>query len=264
MPFAISRNVMVGNGASVWFGATVAAAMLAAPQPAASLTLYEQEVTCPIDGQTFKATLVGTYMAKGMRLDLKPLGDVIAPYPYPVCPGNGFVMYQNEFSADELTAIKSIVASDDFKALRQEHTDHAMVAYLKQRLGARDFDVAESFLQASWEAERDRPQLVDEYRALALDAFDAARERGNLNADDGLTAAVVSAELERLLGDFASAQARLTSLEAELSTDAVGEAAKNNATLAKVIDQIALHTFNRNDEPEALSDQMSTIGSGAR
>jgi len=261
MPFPRYRDVC-----SIPAWSVLATAILAAPQPALSLTLYETEVTCPIDGQTFKATLVGSYMSKGTRLDLKPLGDVVAPYRYPVCPGNGFVVYQSQFSADEQAAIRAIVASDDFKALRQEHTDHAIVAYVKQRLGAKEFEIAESFLQASWEAERDRPQLVNEYRALALEAFDTARERGNLNAEDRLTAAVVGAELERLLGDFASAQTRVTSLQSELNADPMSATAQRNATLAKVVDQIAQHTFARNDAPQALSEQTmpDTIGSGAR
>src|SRR5262245_43111753 len=141
--------------ASLW-AAALAATTLAAPQSTSALTLYESDVTCPVDGRTFKATLVGSFMSKGMRLDLKPVGDVIAPYPDPVCPGSGFVVYQSEFSGEEIAAIRSIAASEEFKALRREHTDHAVVAYVKQRLGAKDFDIAESYLQASWEAEHDR------------------------------------------------------------------------------------------------------------
>jgi hypothetical protein len=241
-----------------------AAALLlaAAPQSAPALTLYESEVTCPVDGQTFKATLVGSYRATGTRLDLKPVGDVIAPYTYPVCPGSGFVVYRREFSGDEIAAIRSIVASAEFRALRHEHTDHAVVAYVKQRLGAPAFEIAESYLQASWEAERDRPQRVNEYRALALDAFDAARERGALSQDDRRTAAVVGAELERLLGDFSSAATRVASLARELAADGSG----GNATLVMAVDQIAQHAYSRSAEPQMLLDRASpgTVGSGGR
>lgn len=255
MPFPNPRMIPASLGAA-------AALLLAAPSSAPALTLYESEVTCPIDGHTFKATLVGSYMAKGMRLDLKPVGEMIAPYPHPVCPGSGFVVYQRAFSGDEIAAIRSIAASEEFRALRREHTDHAVVAYVKQRLGAPAFEVAESYLQASWEAERDRPQRVNEYRARALEAFDAARERGGLSTDDRHTAAVVGAELERLLGDFNSAATRVVSLARELAADGSGQ----NATLAMAADQIAQHAYNRNAEPHMLLDRASpgTVGSGAR
>jgi uncharacterized protein (DUF2225 family) len=245
-----------------WLWAAAVLPLVAAPRSATALTLYETEVTCPVDGRPFKATLVGSYKSTGTRLDLKPVGDMIAPYRYPVCPGNGFVVYQNEFSGDEIAAIRSIAASDEFKSVRRGHTDHAVVAYVKQRLGAKDFDVAESYLQASWEAERDRPQLVDEYRARALAAFDAARERGDLSPDDRRTAMVVGAELERLLGDFNAAAARLSGLIQELAADGSGK----NAALMMAAEQIAQHAANRSAQPQILSDQTSTgtVGSGAR
>jgi hypothetical protein len=262
------RAIMEKFGAAS-FGAIAAAVtgltFPGAVQLAGALTLYEMELTCPIDGQKFRTSMVASYTSRGVRLDLKPLGTDVAPYPYPVCPGNGFVIYQSEFSDAELAAIRSIVAGDEFKAYRREHTDHAVVAHVKQRLGADDFDVASSFLLASWEAERDRPQLVEQYRALALEKFDAARERGQLDEDDWWTAAVMGAELTRLAGDFAAAEARLRDLpRGELAAD--GGKSTKNAMLAKVIDQIAQHASNRNAEPQELSDQPleGTVGSGGR
>lgn len=244
--------------------AAASAILPAAIDPVRSLTMYEVDVTCPVDGQTFKTSMVASYTSKGARLDLKPVGDAVpAPYPYPVCPGNGFVVYKSEFSGNELAAIKAIVAGDEFAKLRDAHTDHYMVAYVKQRLGADDFDIASSYLQASWEAERDRPQRVNEYRAKALETFDAARERGGLNADDWWTAAVVGIELKRLTGDFAAAEERLRKLPMQqLGT---GEESGKNAALRRIIDQIAQHTQSRNAEPQLLSDEPSgTVGSGAR
>jgi len=247
----------------VWLWAAALLSATTIPLPAAALTHYQSTVTCPIDGQPFQATLVGSYRSTGTRLDLKPVGNVAAPYPYPVCPISGFVVYQNDFSGDELATIRSIAASEEFKTVRRQHTDHAVVAYVKRQLGANDFDIAESYLQASWEAERDRPQLVDEYRARALDAFDAAGDRGNLNRDDRLTAMVVGAELERLLGDFNSAAARVDDLAQELRADIDGG---KNATLMMAADQIAQHVHDRSTEPQVLTDQRDrgTVGSGGR
>src|SRR5262245_41634720 len=262
------RAIMEKFGAAS-FGAIAAVTGLTFPgavQMAGALTLYEMELTCPIDGQKFRTSMVASYTSRGVRLDLKPVGTDVAPYPYPVCPGNGFVIFQSEFSDAELAAIRSIVVSDEFKAYRREHTDRAVVAYVKQRLGADDFDVAFSYLQASWEAERDRPQLVDRYRALALEKFDAAREHGRLDEDDWWTAAVMGAELTRLAGDFAAAEARLRDLPRRELAAADGSKSTKNAMLAKVIDQIARHASNRTAEPQELSDQAreGTVGSGGR
>jgi hypothetical protein len=98
--------------------------------------------------------------------------------------------------------------------------------------------------------------------ARALDAFDAAHQRGDLSRDDRQTAAVVGAELERLLGDFNSAATRVASLAQDLAMDGSG----TNAPLMTAVDQIAPHTYNRSAEPQMLSDRASagTVGSGAR
>src|SRR5262245_12112417 len=94
-----------------------------------ALTMFDKEVTCPIGGQTLKTKAVAIYRQTGMRLDSKPLGSLVAPMPYPVCPENGFVMYKDEFSEDELATLRPIVLSETYRQARQEHTDHYMAAF---------------------------------------------------------------------------------------------------------------------------------------
>ena len=133
--------------------ATVATCSVLTAQSAKAITRYEITLTCPIDGQRFTATLMGSYFQSGMRLDFKPIGSLVAPYPYPVCPGNGFVMYKDAFSDNELSAIRAIVLSDEYRQLRIKNTDYFMVAYVKQRLGANHYELGNTYLRASWEAE---------------------------------------------------------------------------------------------------------------
>src|SRR5262249_32836442 len=137
------RAIMEKFGAAS-FGAIAAAVtgltFPGAVQLAGALTLYEMELPCPIDGQKFRTSMVASYTSRGVRLDLKPLGTDVAPYPYPVCPDNGFVIYQSEFSDAELAAIRSIVAGDEIKAYRREDTHHAVWAPVKQRPGADHLD----------------------------------------------------------------------------------------------------------------------------
>src|SRR3954452_5221760 len=143
---------------------SAAASFVIAAPAAHAVTFYNVEVTCPIDGKPFKATMVSSLYQRGMRLDSKPIGSLVAPYPYPVCPGNGFVMYQNEFPETELRAIKAIVLTDEYRASRAEHTDYYMVAYVKERLGGDSYDLGNMYLRASWEAEDEKPELAHQYQ----------------------------------------------------------------------------------------------------
>lgn len=217
---------------------------------AEALTTYDVEVVCPIDGKPFTTQMVAAYRSTGIRLDLKPLGDVIAPYPYPVCPGNGFVMYQNKFSDDELTALKTIVSSPAYQQARREHTDRYMVAFVKERLGSTRYERGHLYLQASWEAERDRPALLDQYRSLSLENFDTYLKRDDSHTADWWTASILAAELERLLGHFEAAEARLDKLPLEL----IAKSGLDDAFLRSLIREIRLHARLRNSAPEEMRE----------
>jgi hypothetical protein len=240
--------------------ALVAISMVASlgmlPHAVNAVTRYKLQLTCPIDGKPFMATMVSSFYQRGMRLDSKPLGSLVAPYPYPVCPGNGFVMYQNEFTEGELRAIKAIVLTDEYRQLRSAHTDYYMVAYVQERLGANDYDLGNLYLRASWEAEDASPHLVHEYQAFAIEKYDAFLKRDSSGSQDWWAASVLPAELNRLVGHFDVVEARLKGLPSA-----------PNATLVQVIDQIRSHARNHNaTQEEFLVDpagQEGTIGSGA-
>jgi hypothetical protein len=176
-----------------------------------ALMLYNAEFICPIGGEKFTAEVVGSYTQFGVRLDLKPFGALIAPIPLPVCPKNGFVMYKSEFSETELEQLKPLVLSDDYRRTRAEHTDYYMVAYLRERMGADSLDLGFLYLKASWEAE-DKRALLTSYRSLALTKFDDFLTRDNSESGQWWIAAIVVAELERLLGHFDAAEERLAKL----------------------------------------------------
>ena len=201
---------------------------------AAATTLQEQEFTCPIGGQTFKATIVASSTFFGQRLDLKP----IAPMPsslLPVCPANGFVMYKTNFSGEELSKLTPMVLSDEFQLKRAENTSDFMVAYMRERMGADDEEVGLLYLQASWEAETERPLLVSRYRSLALEKLQLA-----LGRDRRWRIVLLAAELERLLGQLDAVEARLA---------AVPRGALNEGQ-SMALEQIRKHAQDRNAEPQ--------------
>jgi len=224
-------------------GAVIGANAIPAAETAMATTTYEARVTCPIDGQPFTATLIGSYFQSGMRLDFKPIGSLSAPTPYPVCPGNGFVVYKDTFSDAELSRIRAIVASDEYRQLRSDNTDYFMVAYVKERLGTSQYDLAHTYLRASWEAERDMPELADPYRRLARQAFDNFRRAERNHTEEWWTAAVVAAEMDRLL-------ARFETVEFRISTLPLAELRANHPGLNAVLDQIRTHANQRNSAPE--------------
>ena len=240
-----AARAAVGGGALA--AIVVATSLGVVMQAAKASTTYEALVTCPIDGQQFKASMIGSYQQSGVRLDSKPLGSSVVPFPYPVCPENGFVIYQDTFSETELGAIKLIVSTDEYQRLRRENTDYYMIAYVKERMGDDDYDLGNMYLRASWEAERDRPYLVDSYRALAIEKFDGFVGRELNRTKEWWTAAILAAELDRLLGHFDAVEARFNGLPlAELS------ARSGDAGLMGVVDQIRMHALRHNSKPEEV------------
>lgn len=236
--------------------ATMAAGTMLASHNATASTSYEITVTCPIDGQTFTTTMLGSYFQSGMRLDFKPVGALITPYPYAVCPGNGFVMYKDTFSNEEIGSLRTIVLSDEYRRLRAENTDYFMVAYMKQRLGASQYDLGNTYLRASWEAERLALGRVDEYRELALAAFDKSLSGKRSHTEEWWTATVLATEMDRLLGRFGAVELRISKLPlAEMGATYPG--------LRIMLDQIRKHAQQRNSAPAQLELPMhfgGTIG----
>jgi hypothetical protein len=209
---------------------------------ALALTFREVEYTCPIDGKVFKTRVVASYTQFGMRLDLRPVGALVAPIPLPVCPDNGFVMYKKTFSDAELAKLKPVVLGEDYRRKREANTSYYMVAYLRERMGAQDYELAQLYLKASWQAEgRKELHLLEQYRSLALQRFDAFVNKSTDRSPQWWSAAVVAAELERLLGRFDNAEARLNKLPvAQLDAKSV---------LPRVIEQIRSHAKNHDKAP---------------
>jgi hypothetical protein len=233
--------------------ALAAATALLPPQAASALTLGKQDFTCPIGGEKFSADVVNSYTRFGIRLDLRPIGAMLSPIPLPVCPGNGFVMFKDKFTPEEIKAIEPIVLSDDYRRARKDNVDRYMVAFMRERLGgATAIELGRLYQMASWEAEgryasdakqkSEKPELVARYRALAIEKFDSFLKNDHSLSQDWWTTAIVTAELERMLGRFDAAEQRIAALPMDkLAAD---------SPMRKAIDQIRAHIAKRNAEPE--------------
>src|SRR5262249_17898154 len=128
--------------------------------------------------------------------------------------------------------------------------------YVKQRLGINGFELAEAYLGASWEAERDKPQLVAQYRARALEAFDVylAEQSGKADgakSEEWWTASAVAAELRALLGHFDRAGTRMKGLPLSGATEVMGQ---KGDMLVQLVDQIRLRALAHDDKPATIGD----------
>ena len=122
-----------------------------------------------------------------------------------------------------------------------------MVAYLRERTGATDIELANLYLKASWEAEDLKRELVDQYRVLALTHFDRFLQGQTHGSKGWWSIVLLAAELERLTGRFDAAQARLNALPLdELKPDAVER---------EVAAQIKAHVAARDSAPHEFAKQ---------
>jgi hypothetical protein len=207
-----------------------------------ALTFGETEVRCPIDGKRFTAKVVKSYTIFGRRLDMKPIGALVAPTPLPVCPENGFVIFKQTFSDDEIEKLKSIVLTNEYRSLRRENTDYFMAAYLMERMGETGVRLGTIYLQASWETEESRPQLADQYRSIAVKIFDEYLVQEKSHSPQWVQVLIITSDLERMLGRFDEARARLDAAQLdEVPLDSPYRAA---------IDQVHLYAEAKNAEPK--------------
>jgi hypothetical protein len=187
---------------------------IAAPGAASAMTMAEREVTCPLTGEKFKAHFIASYTQFGVRLDMRPYGAMTSPAPIPKCPGSRFPVYRENFSATELTTLRALVETAEYKAARAAHTDYYMMIWIERRLGVavEPWRLANILLRAAWQAEGGDAARLAAYRAEARDAFDAAASDPGAPAERKLTAQLLAAEMDRLLGRFDKALARLEAL----------------------------------------------------
>jgi hypothetical protein len=175
------------------------------------------QVTCPIGGERFPYELAPPLESRETYLDQRPV-DPKGTWPLAKCPGNGFVIYRENFPAGRLARLAEVVKTDEYQALAKTHTTRYLEATLRRRLGESPYVIAWALLQASWEA-ADDPARYKQYAGEALAAYDAITLESLPEIRHRILKRMVSAELARRLGQFDSARDRLLAMRdnAELS-----------------------------------------------
>ena len=187
----------------------VLAASVGIANPAAATTMFPEQFTCPIGGEEFEDYVIGSTSSFGQRPDGKAIGGV-SPWPVVECPGNGFPIFQEKFSADELARLTAIVETPRFAALRGE-ASYYRVWFLREALGTDAYALVGDLLAASWQVDDDPPRKARYQRqvAAAAEALEWSEER----RDDWFWYNLRAANAYRELGEFEKAEHMLEAID---------------------------------------------------
>jgi hypothetical protein len=116
-----------------------------------------------------------------------------------------------------------------------------MAAYLMERMGETGVGLGFIYLQASWEAEESQPGLADRYRSIAVKIFDEYLRQEESRSPKWLQVLLITSDLERMLGRFDAAKARL---------DAAQDQSPPNSPYRAAIEQIHFYAEAKNAEPK--------------
>ena len=219
---------------------TLAASAFLAATPGQALTVGTATFTCPIDGKTFQAKVARSGTSFGMRLDTKRIGPIAQPWPMPACPGSGLPLYKRKFTDAEVAKLKALVATPAYRAARKGNTNYYVAAWVLSKLRANQFRVAIYYLRASWEAESGDKGRHRRYLETALRAFDAFLKNANPKSSRYHMSALLAANLERRLGRFDKAQARIKAASPHFTRD----------VYRQVAGQVVAWAAKRNDRPQ--------------
>lgn len=192
----------------ITMGLGVLLATLAAP--AAAMTFMTVEYVCPVGGERFSASTMGSGTVFGHFLDGRAHGAIQSPWPLVECPGNGFLLFRETFGKAELEALGAYVQSDDYQRLRTTETSYWRLAQLLRVIDAPAVEQAGALQRASWQASRAQ---YPRYVAAASAAFARQCPDGE-TARDGqwLYCQMLLGEWERRLSRFEPARARFNAL----------------------------------------------------
>ncbi len=187
---------------------------------ACAVNSLEQEFLCPICGTHWRQRIETSSRAKGLRLDLRQVGDVVDPPTLPQCTKCRFPLFSDRLTeqakdpakARAFKRLASFVLGADFQMLAAKNPSYFALAQVQQVLNAPHRHIALSYLRASWQVEdREIPRrrllekACEHYMAALAQAGPDDPQHGEL--------ALLCGEIERRLGKWDDAAKRFSELE---------------------------------------------------
>ena len=173
-----------------------------------SHTSMIMDYICPIDSTTFSYEVDCSGTSFYRRLDLKKIGPIAQPWRLPQCPKCKFVLYNNNSETYDIVKLKPFILSDEFQNISELNSSHYFLAKIYEYLKYSNFEIAWTYLQASWQVEGE-DSLYFQYLKSSLINFKIAANELLNNKEkysDYLITLYLQIEINRKLGDFDEAQ----------------------------------------------------------
>lgn len=180
-------------------------------EPSGYHVFFEERI-CPIGGEVYQAPRLGTHSTFGAYLDLTRVSYLSFPIAMPVCPENGFVDYQADYSDDEIKKLTAVIEDEAYRSLLGRHTSWYLFAKMAEMAELSDIDRWWLYSRAAAEADTCG---LETYADYAMEAQEVAMEA--LLASDPSDAAywplqLLIANYDRRLGAFDQARERVAGL----------------------------------------------------
>jgi hypothetical protein len=213
--------------------------------PSHATTFAEVDFTCPIGGEKFKDHVMMSTSIFGRRLDFKPI-PLVSIAAYPKCPRNGFVLFEREFTAEQIEKLTPVVATAEYQSLAKANATHYLAAHLKKALGAPKPEIAHELLLSIFEGEDANTGDRALYLKETVEALDLATPELKPGTHEWHDNVYLGAELQRQRGEFTDAAARLAKLK-----DAKIEAEPERLETMKLFrDQVQALIDAKNSQPK--------------
>jgi uncharacterized protein (DUF2225 family) len=186
--------------------------LFAIVQPGSTQSDNDVDIECPLCHTEFKANLDVSSSRGGMRLDLKPVGSIEAPWKLPQCPVCHFIVYKHDLSDQEIEQLRNIVNSDAYKKLLADNSTYYLLAKIYEQVGMPDLEIAHTYLKASWQVEKDKSKCAG-YLEASLKKFYSFLSGNKEKNTPWMMSELVAGEIERRLGKFDLAEVRFNRLK---------------------------------------------------
>jgi hypothetical protein len=188
---------------------------------ACAVNSIEQKFLCPICGTNWEQRIETSGRSRGLRLDLRQLGDVVDPPTLPQCSKCRFPLFSDRLvaqandptKAKAFKRLRTFVLGADFQMLSAKNPSYFALAQVQEILGAPHRHVALSYLRASWQVE-DREILCRQFLEKARVHYLAALAETGAEDPRRTDLVLVCGEVERRLARWDDAEKRFRELEA--------------------------------------------------
>jgi hypothetical protein len=195
---------------SITIASVVLTATISSTSVVHATTYFEVTKKCPIGGQKFKTMEIGSSSSWGQRPDGRSYGT-LPIWPLQVCPKNGFVIFDEEFSKDEISQLTLAIAEPEYVAMTKSESAHYRAAWLARKVGRPKATQASFLMQAGWDSEDDVERKRGYQAEFAAVAESLALD--DVENGDHFWLGLRGVNALRELGQFDKATARLEQLK---------------------------------------------------